>query len=385
MKVELGIDSFLKNATRLKGKRIALLTNASGVNSTLEPDVDLLIEKGLNIVKMFGPEHGIWGAAEDGKSVSHGVDPLHHIPVFSLYGEINRPTDEMLKDVDVVIYDIQDVGLRFYTYIYTLAYMMEECGKRGIKVIVLDRPNPLSGKVEGPVIESGMESFVGGYGLALRYGLTVGELSVYFNERYNMKVDLEVVKLQTWQRWMYFDDTGLLWSTPSPNLPSLEHTVLYTGMCLLEGVNVSVGRGTVHPFKFVGAPWIDSKKLKKEMENIPHTGVAFRERDFIPLISKYKGELCHGLEFFVLDKREAKPLSLTLYLISLVKKLHPQKFEWDVSYHNAKGRYHFDLLIGSEKYRALIDEGKDVKDISNMWEEELNEFRKISKDFYLYS
>ncbi len=385
MKVELGIDSFLKNANRLKGKRIALLTNASGVNSTLEPDVDLLIEKGLNIVKMFGPEHGIWGAVEDGKSVSHGVDPIHHIPVFSLYGETNRPTDEMLKNVDVVIYDIQDVGLRFYTYIYTLAYMMEECEKRGIKVIVLDRPNPLSGKVEGPIIESGMESFVGGYGLALRYGLTVGELSVYFNERYNMKVDLEVVKLQGWHRWMYFGDTGLLWSTPSPNLPSLEHTVLYTGMCLLEGVNVSVGRGTVHPFKFVGAPWIDSKKLKKEMENIPHMGIAFRERDFIPLTSKYKGELCHGLEFFVLDEKEAKPLILTLYLISLVKKLYPQKFEWDVSYHNAKGRYHFDLLIGSEKYRVLIDEGKDVKDISNMWEEELNEFRKISKDFYLYS
>jgi uncharacterized protein YbbC (DUF1343 family) len=382
--VKLGIDEFLKNASKFKGKNIALLTNASGINVDLKNDLDLLNEYGLNVVKIFGPEHGIWGAVADGESVSNAVEPRYHIPIFSLYGETQRPTEEMLKDVEVVIYDIQDVGLRFYTYIYTLAYMMEECGKRGIKVVVLDRPNPLSGKVEGPLIENELESFVGGYGLALRYGLTIGELSVYFNERYHMNVELEVIKMEGWKRWMYFDDTNLLWPTPSPNLPSLEHTLLYVGMCLLEGVNLSVGRGTVHPFKYIGAPWINSEELKKEMEKVPHPGVTFRERDFIPLTSKYKNELCHGLEFFVLDKKEIKSLRLALELISLLKKLYPDRFEWDISYHNAQGRYHFDFLMGSAKYRKWIEEGKDVKDMFATWEEDSRAFMELSKKFYLY-
>ncbi len=380
----LGIDEFSKSASKFKGKNIAILTNASGVNTKLKNDLDLLLEMNLNVVKLFGPEHGIWGVAEDGRNVSHTIEPNYNLPVFSLYGETNRPTDEMLKDVDVLVYDIQDVGLRFYTYIYTLVYAMEECGKKGIKVVILDRPNPLSGKVEGPVISKKFESFVGGYGLTLRYGLTVGELALYFNERYDMNVDLEIVRMKNWKRWMYFDDTHQLWNTPSPNLPSLEHSILYAGMCLLEGINVSVGRGTVHPFKYIGAPWMDSKSLKKEMEKKEHPGVAFRERFFSPLTSKYKGELCKGLEFFVLDKNEIKPIELALELILTIKELHPNEFKWDKSYHNANGSYHFDLLIGSEKYRKMIDREKSVNEISATWKEEVEEFKEISKEFYIY-
>lgn len=366
-------------------KRVALLTNATSISSSLKMDLDLLIENGFNVVKLFGPEHGIRGIVADGVKVENDIEPHYKIPIFSLYGKTQRPTSEMLKEIDVMVYDIQDVGLRFYTYIYTLAYMMEECGKNGIRMIVLDRPNPLSGKVEGPVIKKEFESFVGGYRLALRYGLTVGELAIYYNKRFNMNVDLEIVTMDGWKRWMYYDDTGLLWNTPSPNIPSFEHTLLYAGMCLLESVNVSVGRGTVHPFRYVGAPWINSKKLKNEMWVISHPGVEFRERDFIPLTSKYANEICHGLEFFVVDKKNMKPIELALGLISALKRVHPEKFEWDVSYHGANGRYHFDFLIGDDKYRRAIDNGKSVQEISKMWEEESKKFFELSKKYWLYS
>ena len=384
-RVKLGVENFLENPNGLKRKRIGLLTNASGVNSSLNKNLDLLINAGFNVVKLFGPEHGISGMVADGVNVPDDVEPNYKIPIFSLYGKTRRPTSEMLEGIDVVIYDIQDVGLRFYTYIYSLAYMMEECGKRGIKVIVLDRPNPLSGKVEGPIIKKSFESFVGGYGLALRYGLTVGELARYFNDQFSMNADLEVVAMNGWKRWMYYDDTGLLWDTPSPNIPSLEHALLYAGMCLLEGINVSVGRGTVHPFKYVGAPWIDSKKLKDAMKTTSHPGVEFRERDFIPLASKYANDVCHGLEFFVIDKAKIKPLELVLELISTLKKIHPEKFEWDISYHGANGSYHFDLLIGDDKYRKAIDEGKTVQELSEMWRAESRKFQELSKKYWLYS
>ncbi len=384
--VKLGIDRFLEKPSDLKEKRVGLLINASGVDSNLNADVDLLMDNGFNVVKLFGPEHGIFGAAEDGKKVSNTVDKRYNIPIFSLYGETTRPTAEMLEGVDAVVYDIQDVGLRFYTYIYTLAYMMEECGKRGIKVVVLDRPNPLSGEVEGPVIKKEFESFVGGYGLTLRYGLTPGELALYFNNQFNMNVDLEIVKMENWHRWMYYDDGDLLWNTPSPNLPSFEHTLLYIGMCLLEGTNVSEGRGTVHPFKYIGAPWINSKKLKDEMEKIAHPGVVFRERDFMPLSSKYANELCHGLEFFVVDKKSMKPIELALNLISILRKDHPKEFEWNVSYPgtNAKGRYHFDLLMGDESCRLAIDGEKNCQGLSEAWRKEEKSFENSAKKYRLY-
>jgi len=384
MKVKIGIDNFIQQSNQWKDKHIALLTNATGIDTALNMDLDLLMANGFNVVKLFGPEHGIWGTAADGANVLDEIEPHYKIPIFSLYGKTRRPTFEMLEGIDVVIYDIQDVGLRFYTYIYSLAYMMEKCGEMGVKVVVLDRPNPLSGRVEGPVIKKRLESFVGGYELALRYGLTVGELALYFNERFNMNVELEIVKMDGWKRWMYYDDTGLLWNTPSPNIPSFEHALLYAGMCLLEGINVSVGRGTVHPFKYVGAPWIDSKKLKAEMDAVSHPGVKFRERAFIPLASKYANEICHGLEFFVIDKSKAKPIELALELVSRLKKIHSKEFEWDTSYHGANDRYHFDLLIGDDKYRKAIDEGRNGQELSRMWKEESKEFQELSKKYWLY-
>jgi len=374
-----GIDNLFENQ-KLKGFRVALLTNSTGISSDLRMDLDVMIENGIKVVKLFGPEHGIWGAAADGIKVENEVDPRYKIPIYSLYGNNLRPTKEMLDGIDVMVYDIQDVGLRFYTYIYTLAYTMEACGMRGIKFIVLDRPNPLSDKIEGPVIKNGLESFVGGYGLPLRYGLTVGELAKYYNDVFKMNVDLEIVKMDKWNREMYYDQTGLLWNTPSPNLPSLEHTILYEGLCLLEGINVSVGRGTVHPFKYIGAPWIDDR-LYDEMKKIAHPGVEFRKRVFMPLTSKYKDEICEGLEFFVTDRQRIKPVELTLDLIFTLERLYPNYFEWELS----NGKYHFDLLIGDNMYREGIDKGKNGDELSEFWHEESRRFEDFASKFFIYT
>jgi uncharacterized protein YbbC (DUF1343 family) len=383
--VKLGLDVFLeKFADRYKNLHIGLITNATGINSELKRNVDLFMEKGLKLIKLFGPEHGIFTAAADGAKVQDSIEPRYGIIVHSLYGERLRPTEEMLSGLDVLVYDIQDVGLRFYTYIYTMAYCMEECGKNKIKFVVLDRPNPLSKKVDGPTIEKDFESFVGGYELALRYGLTIGELAHYLNEEFDMNAELEIIKMESYDPSSYFDETGLLWNTPSPNLPSLEHTILYAGFCLLEGVNVSVGRGTTHPFKFIGAPWIDSEKLYRELKKFNHEGVAFRERFFVPFAFKLSNQVCQGLEFFVTDKRKIKPLHLSIDLIACLKRLHPESFRWDSYVHDETERYYFDLLIGSDFYRKAIDEGATSKDFDRIWNEESFKFSQRIERYRLY-
>ncbi|MEJ5229447.1 MAG: DUF1343 domain-containing protein [Pseudothermotoga sp.] len=383
--MEVGLDAFLREfCHQYKGARIGVVTNSTGIDSSLRRNIDLFLENGLKIVKLFGPEHGVFGAAPDGIKVSDFVEPRYKIPVHSLYGENLRPTQEMLKDLDVMIYDIQDVGLRFYTYIYTMAYCMEECAKHGIKFVVLDRPNPLSCKIEGPTIKKEFESFVGGYGLALRYGLTVGELAMYLNHTFKFNADLNVITMRGYSRSSFYDETGLLWNTPSPNLPSLEHTVLYAGFCLFEGVNVSVGRGTVHPFKYIGAPWIDSEKVYKELMKFNHQGVAFRERVFVPAAFKLHNQVCNGLEFFVTDKQKIKPLNVAIDLLSVLKRVHREDFSWDKYYHDESERYYFDLLMGDDFYRKAIEDGATSKDLEPVWEREAQNFYKSVEKYFLY-
>ena len=384
MKIKPGIEKILDNKTKYAKMNLGLLTNSSGVTSKLEINLEKLLKSGFKIKKLFGPEHGIWGAVADGEKVKDSVDPRYNLPVYSLYGAHLKPTQEMLEGLDAVIYDIQDVGLRYYTYIYTLGYLMEACAEKCIKIIVLDRPNPLGGKVEGPVVRKGFESFVGGYALSVRYGLTIGELAHYLNNEFNIGVDLEIVEMDNWRRKLYYDETGLLWPTPSPNLPDLEHTILYTGLCLLEGVNVSVGRGTVHPFKYIGAPWIDSKELLKRLEKFPHEGIEMRERSFIPFSAKYMNELCYGLEFYVTDREKANPLKLSLNLIHVLITLHPDHFEWDHVYHDAKGLNHFDRLIGNSEYKVLLQKGVTGEEIAELWKEEEKSFMEIAQKYHLY-
>ncbi len=383
--IKLGIDRISQVADRYRGLNAGLLTNATGIDSNLDMTVDTLIKNGINLRKLFGPEHGIWGVVSDGVRIGHDVHPVYGIPIYSLFGDTERPTEEMLSDLDVVFYDIQDMGLRFYTYIYSLAYMMEECGKRGIKMVVFDRPNPLSGKVEGPIIkDKRFVSFVGGYDLSLRYGLTVGELALYYNERFDMGVGLDIVRMEGWDHSMYYDDTGLFWNTPSPAIPTFEHGLLYAGMCLFEGTNISHGRGTSHPFKYIGAPWIDERTLLKEMRSHNHKGVLMRERKFIPYAHSYKGEVCNGVELFVEDKHEIDPLMVALDLVITIRGMYPDKFRWDTTYHEAKGRHHFDLLMGTDKIREMIEKGMKAKEIKESWEDDQKEFKKIAKEYRIY-
>lgn len=384
--MRLGLDVFLHDySSKFSDARIGLITNSTGVNCELRRNIDLFLEHGLKLVKLFGPEHGIYGAAPDGVKVSDAVDPRYKIPVYSLYGDKTRPTKEMLEDLDVVVFDIQDVGLRFYTYIYTMAYCMEESAKYDIKFIVLDRPNPINCEiVDGPVIKKDFDSFVGGYGLALRYGMTIGELARYLNDYYKMNADLMVIPMDGYARSYFYDETGLFWNTPSPNLPSLEHTLLYIGFCLLEGVNLSVGRGTVHPFKYIGAPWIDSQRVYEELKKFDHPGVTFRERVFVPAAFKLQNQVCNGLEFFVTDKRKIKPLHLAIDLIYVLKKVHPESFRWDSYFHDESPRYYFDLLIGNDYYRKAIEEGAASKDFESLWQSESQQFSRLSIKYRLY-
>jgi len=389
--VKLGIDCLLESDI-LKKKRIGLLTNSSGVNGDLRINVDLMRNVGFNIVKLFGPEHGISGAAPDGVSVGNAVDSKYGIPIYSLFGDVIRPTEEMLSGIDAFVYDIQDVGLRFYTYLYSLAYSMEECAKRGIEVVVLDRPDPLSCKVEGPTIKKRLDSIVGGYGLALRYGMTVGEVAKYFDKIFDIGADLTVVPMENYKKYMYYDETGHLWSTPSPNIPSLEHAILYSGFCIFEGTNLSMGRGTVHPFKYIGAPWIDSAPLYRELRKLDHPGVAFRERSFIPGAFKLQDQSCNGLEFYVTDRNAIKPLELALDIIAILMKLWPEEFDWNAHYHGTSipvnkmwdGRYHFDLIIGEEQYREKLLQGATSAELSELWKDEQREFESLTREFRIY-
>ena len=381
----LGIDNISNHIKKLKGKRIGLLTNATGINSKMELSPDVLIKNGINLVALFGPEHGIWGAAPDGIPVKDTIDPRFNIPVYSLYGKTKRPTSDMLSGIDVIIYDIQDVGLRFYTYIYSLAYMMEECGKRGIKVIIFDRPNPLSGKISGPIVkDKKFSSFVGGYDLTLRYGLTIGEIGRYYNDNFKMGVELEVIPMEGWNHNMYYDETGLLWNTPSPAIPCFENALLYSGMCLFEGTNISLGRGTSHPFKYIGAPWIDARNLIKKIKESNYRGLSVRERDFMPYSSRYKNKICHGIELFVTDKRNIEPIEIAIDLISTIRSMHKEMFKWDTAYHEAKGRHHFDLLMGSDIYRKEIEKGKRGAEISQIWEKDIKNFKEKVGRYYIY-
>jgi uncharacterized protein YbbC (DUF1343 family) len=271
----------------LKGKRVGLITNPTGVDRSLKSIVDTFYHnKNIHLTALFGPEHGVRGSEDAGAYVPFYIDKKTHIPVYSLYGETKKPTPEMLKNVDVLVFDIQDVGTRFYTYIYTMAYAMQAAKENHIPFIVLDRPNPLGGtKVEGPVLDPKYSSFVGMYPIALRHGMTVGELAKYFNNEFNIGADLTVVKMKGWKRNEYYDETPLQWVMPSPNMPTLDTALVYPGAALFEGTNVSEGRGTTRPFELIGAPYIDGDVLAQKLNELKLPGVVFRSANFTPTTS----------------------------------------------------------------------------------------------------
>jgi uncharacterized protein YbbC (DUF1343 family) len=325
-----GIDVLReRNFDLLAGKRIGLITNQTGLAADGTPTIDLLFKsKVCKLVALFSPEHGIRGTMDE--SVRSSVDDATGLLVHSLYGEVKRPTPEMLKDLDALVFDVQDIGARFYTYISTMAYCMEEAAKANIPFIVLDRPNPIGGfRVEGPMLDADKTSFIGYMPLPVRHGMTVGELARYFNAENRIGARLQVVPMKGWRRSYYFWDTGQVWINPSPNMRSMPAALLYPGLCLLERTNVSVGRGTDRPFEMIGAPWIEPRRFVSALQEARISGVQYIPVYFTPDAATHKGVRCGGASLLVTDADRLNSVLLGLTLASVLNKLYPNEFKMD--------------------------------------------------------
>jgi uncharacterized protein YbbC (DUF1343 family) len=386
MPVLPGIDVLLNRRLDLiAGRRVGLVSNASGITHDLVSNVDALRRApGVQLAALFGPEHGFYGFVADGAAVDSEVDHGTDLPVHSLYGHVREPTAKMLSGLDVLIFDIQPVGVRFYTYITTLLYVMRAAAKRGLRLIVCDRPNPIGGEiVEGPLLEPGFESFIGPGPLPIRHGLTVGELATLYNEAWGVGCDLTVVNCAGWRRTMWFDDTGLAWVPPSPAMPWPATTIVYPGTCLIEGTNLSEGRGTALPFHLLGAPWIDGRRLAEALNRLDLPGVRFRPASFQPAADKWAGQRCGGVQLHVTDRRSFRPVAAGLHLIATMRDLYPERFAWrEGSTEGASP--HVDLLAGTDKIRRALDGGADVADLVASWADELAQFARESRRFHLY-
>lgn len=377
-RVVLGIERIDEPFAKqlLAGKRLGLFTNQSGVDSKLRSSVALLQEK-YNLTALFVPEHGLFGAVAAGETfASHSYK---NIPVHSLYGANRRPTPEMLAQIDAMVVDIQDVGIRHYTYFSSLAYIMEECAKEKKQVIVLDRPNPLGGTIQGPVLKPEFKSFIGLYELPLRHGLTIGEFARFINSTQHIECDLEVIPMKGWHRRQLWQDTGLPWVQTSPLIPTAETALLYgvTGVC--GDSNLSVGVGTAKPFYFVGAPFADADAVKASLDAGKLAGVAFRAARFTPRYGAYQGELVQGVEIYLTDVRSVNLPELDYILFSTFKSLYPEQIKTPERGYGSKG-YKLDIALGESSLR----EGEAPKTAFARWHQECSAFAQQVKPYLLY-
>ena len=384
--VRTGADQLVDWAARhLNGARIGLLTNPTGVNGQFRSTIDVCADlTSVKLAALYACEHGIRGERQAGVLFEDETDSRLGIPVFSLYGKNKKPTADMLEHVDAVLFDIQDLGVRFYTYMTTMLYMMEACAKAGKTFVLLDRPNPLGGNVcEGGMLVPGFESMVGGFAVPFRTGLTLGEFAGYANAGLQPACDLRVVPLEGWSRDMEFPDTGLPWIMPSPNMPTMDTVRVYTGNCLFEGTNLSEGRGTTQPFEVVGAPWVDGAELSREMNRYGLPGVHFHPVTFTPMFSKHQGSLCGGVQTFVTDKNTYKSLESGLTLLHTITRMYPDRFEWIAPF--KEGRKHFiDYLTGSDLVRTSISQESGLAGIVQRWSQEAEAWKRDREPFLLY-
>ena len=376
-KVKTGIDVLEgENFAPLEGKHVGLITNHTGLASDGRRTIDVLYRApGVRLVALFSPEHGLAGSAAEGAPVDSTRDAATGLPVYSLFGDVERPTGTMLEGIDALVFDIQDVGARFYTYITTLGYTLEAASQKGMEFYVLDRPNPIDGvDVQGPLLDLDLRSFIGYFSMPVRHGMTVGELAEMYNHENHLDAKLHVVKMRDWQRTDWFDETGQSWIPPSPNLRNLTEEILYPGVCLVEGANVSLGRGTDSPFEMVGAPWINGKELAAYLNGREIQGVRFLPMDFRPLTSNFAGELCHGVQILLLDRQALEPTEMGVELVAALWKLFPKEFNLDGS----------RRLIGSHKVVESIRAGRDPQRIWYDWQEALEKFKKLRAQYLLY-
>lgn len=382
--VRPGLEVLLQERTDLLvGRRVGLITNRAGVDSQGRSGIDLLArDRRWQLVALFSPEHGLRATAGAGEAVESGRDPVTGLPVYSLYGAQLSPPPEVLRQLDVLLFDLQDAGARFYTYISTMAYAMQAAAKAGIRFVVLDRPNPIGGlATEGPVLEERWRSFVGVYPIPIRHGMTVGELALLFNDAFGIGADLVVVPTKGWRRHLWFDQTGLPWVAPSPNMRTLATATVYPGMALVEGTNLSEGRGTPWPFEVAGAPWVDGPRWAQALNSLGLPGVRFEPVSFTPTESKYRGQSCQGIRVVVTDRESFAPVRTGVAVVATAARLFPAQFRWLPP---SGGAYPFDRLAGTDRVRVALAEGASPTAVADSWEPALEAFRRLRSRYLLY-
>lgn len=388
--VQTGLENFIAIPPDwISSKRLGLLCNPASVDRNFDHARELINRRFPGqLCALYSPQHGFFAEKQDNMIESDNLlDPILEIPVFSLYGQTRIPGQKMLDPIDILIVDLQDAGTRVYTFIYTMSYCLEAAQKYGKKVLVLDRPNPISGAmVEGNCLSSEYTSFVGRYPIPMRHGLTIAELALLFNNEYGIGCDLEVITMQKWKRGMYFQDTGLPWIMPSPNLPTPTSAMVYPGQVLWEGTNVSEGRGTTQPFELFGAPFIDVNKIVSAMGGNQLPGATLRPAVFEPTSNKWEHTLCHGFQIHITDPSLFKPYITTLKLIQAVRFFHRDQFQYkQPPYEYEYYKRPIDLIIGDKKVRQQLDNFDDIDKIETSWQKELDAFIQTSRKYHLYA
>ncbi len=379
--MELGVERLLRqNRQLLKGKRVGLVTNYAVTDRKFRLVVDLLIEaKEWLVTKLFGPEHGMLGCAKEGEHVHSTVDPHTGLTAYSLYGDIQKPTAEMLENLDILVVDLIDIGVRYWTNIATTLYCIEACAELGMPCIILDRPNPISGVMrEGNLLNLKFQSFVGFLAIPNRHGLTNGELALFYNSQLEKTCDLKVIPCSGWERSQMQPDTDIPLVSPTPNTTRFDMMLLYAGTCLFEGTNISEGRGTAHPFEVIGAPFANAHKVADIFNKSGLPGVIARPTYFVPTYKKYVGEVCEGVQLHVTDRTALKAVKTGLVLLEIFARLYPKNFEF-LPPRAEDGRRFIDLLSGDDKLCRLVEIGR-----TNEYLQDLSHFNSTIQPFYLY-
>jgi uncharacterized protein YbbC (DUF1343 family) len=388
--MRLGLDRLLDGPDQrlIAGQRVGLVCNPASIDARFRHAVDrLATASDWTLGAIFGPQHGFRSDLQENMIESpHAADDKRRVPIYSLYSETREPTREMVADLDVLVIDLQDVGTRIYTYIYTMANCLRAARRHGIRVVVCDRPNPIGGdQIEGATLDPAYASFVGQFPIPMRHGMTIGELARLFNDHFGLAAAVDVVPMEGWQRSMYFDDTGLAWVLPSPNIPTLDTAIVYPGAVLFEGTTISEGRGTTRPFELIGAPWIDGERLADEMNAKRLPGAQFRPIVFEPTFHKHAKETCGGCQVHVTDRRSFAPVRAGVELIAALRRQAPDRFAWrNPPYEYEHDKWPIDILYGSDRLRTTIDAGGDPGVLAAEWRRDEDAFRALRQPFLLY-
>jgi uncharacterized protein YbbC (DUF1343 family) len=387
--IKLGVEKLLEEKLNiLRGARVGLICNQASVDHKLRHTADVLYEHpGVQLTALFGPQHGIRGDVQDNMiETEHTIDRETGLPIHSLYSETREPTEEMLKDLDALVFDMQDVGCRIYTFAYTMANCMKSATKFGKKVIVCDRPNPINGsRVAGNVLEPRQASFVGQFAIPTRHGMTLGELALMFNEHFELNCELEVVSMDGWGRDCWLDETDTPWVMPSPNIPTLDSATVFPGTVHFEGTQLSEGRGTTRPFELIGAPYINPEQYSCKLNAMQLPGVFFRSCIFRPTFQKHAGISCGGVQIHVTDRDTFEPVITGLAMVKLAHDMYPTEFRWkEPPYEYVYDRNPFDVIAGTSSIREGIERGTSLEVIQESWKQDLHAFMDLRKEYLVY-